>query len=310
MLNDRKYVQESLNSNLYYLRTLREFCANIEVSCLSNNINYRDQAKEIAKECEILGDRLMKYADGRITQSALDHEIFVTPYTYSLELLTEKLFPIEINTNITKNELELTAGDKYINEEIINEITSINQKSLEISAKFTTLCKTIHQKVMDNTLFFYSYPTFFEFMIYEIEIFIVDLKRLLNKDLVDPIFAINYEFLYTKKMITISTFLSGLIDPKYQEKINQVSTLTNQFSVLQKKYQTTSLTPSNQKELTMESIRLIDEFQKFIKNCIEDLLNKNIQLIVEPIFLDNMLTEVNYYRYILNVNEEKQQNYN
>ena len=38
MLNDVDYVQESIAINLYYLRTLREFCLNIQTSLIPLSI--------------------------------------------------------------------------------------------------------------------------------------------------------------------------------------------------------------------------------------------------------------------------------
>jgi len=38
MLSDSSFVLQTLNSNLYFLRTIREFATNIQLSFLSNNI--------------------------------------------------------------------------------------------------------------------------------------------------------------------------------------------------------------------------------------------------------------------------------
>ena len=40
MLSDSKFIENSLISNLYYLRTLREFCARVQLSLPSNYKEY------------------------------------------------------------------------------------------------------------------------------------------------------------------------------------------------------------------------------------------------------------------------------
>ena len=37
MLSDSKFIENSLISNLYYLRTLREFCARVQLSLPNTN---------------------------------------------------------------------------------------------------------------------------------------------------------------------------------------------------------------------------------------------------------------------------------
>lgn len=111
MLNDVDYVQESIAINLYYLRTLREFCLNIQTSLIPFQTAYIKEAELIALECEALGSQIASFASGLVSSDALDYQIYVTNYTLECEELTEKLFNVQINTDITKKELELKPGN-------------------------------------------------------------------------------------------------------------------------------------------------------------------------------------------------------
>ena len=55
MLSDSKFIENSLISNLYYLRTLREFCSRVQLSLPSNYKEYIDIAGKLDKQCEELG---------------------------------------------------------------------------------------------------------------------------------------------------------------------------------------------------------------------------------------------------------------
>ncbi len=138
MLSDSKFIENSLISNLYYLRTLREFCARVQLSLPSNYKEYIDIAGKLAKQCEELGSKIMKYANRNIPSVALNSDIFVTPYTLRLEELTNKLFAYDINTDITKQELALEPEIPKPNPELIQALEEINQEALNIANEFIT----------------------------------------------------------------------------------------------------------------------------------------------------------------------------
>ena len=80
MLSDSKFIENSLISNLYYLRTLREFCARVQLSLPSNYKEYIDTAGKLAKQCEELGSKIMKYANRNIPSVALNSDILTRFY--------------------------------------------------------------------------------------------------------------------------------------------------------------------------------------------------------------------------------------
>lgn len=310
MLKDEDYIKQSLTTNLFYLRTIREFCANLGLSFYQNNKEYIDRMEELAKRCERLGAKWVSYADGNISAETLQYQIFVTDYTYPLEELTEKLFGISINKDITRREGVLKPGTvTNPDAAFIESVTKANEESLQITNDFLSVCEEILEKMQNNELFSYSYPALISFMIHEAEIYKNDLMRLLSRDTVDPIYAINNEFWYNNEMLYIISFLKGFIDPSHNEEIEELDRLQKEFYNLANSYKKTTLSPDTQIELTKKSITLVNHFHDLLKELIEGVLNKRIYFIVEPLFLDNMYTEVNYFRYILNQNLEKQKVY-
>ena len=110
MINDNEFVEESLIINLYYLRTLREYTARIEVSLPEKYQDYIKKSRNLAKKAENLGAELLEISNNKIPEKALLSGIFLTKYTIELELLTEKLFGIDINTNLRIIEENLKPG--------------------------------------------------------------------------------------------------------------------------------------------------------------------------------------------------------
>lgn len=306
MLDDISFVGQSVNINLYFLRTLREFCATIELASLESNSENSKVAESIALRCEELGRLLVEYSNGNVSQKALDYQIFVTEFTLPIEELTEKLFSIKIATDITEEELNLTAGVPTAPSlELVNNIMRLNNDALEICNDLRELCVSIFVKQRSNDLFLYIYPSLLLFMIREIDIYKLELERLINKSAVDPIYASDIELLYSLVMQAVAGFLGGLIDPYNQEEVKTFSDFNDRFKEQVKLYRTVSITPDNQKELIQESIKLVDEFHEFMKSIIERVLDSKINFIIEPLFLDNMYTEINYFRYLLIGDYEK-----
>ena len=153
MISDTLLVQQSLINNLFYLRTLREFSVNIELSFFENNQEYINTAKDFRKKFEELATRTVNIAQNKLYPELLDSEIIVTPYTLDSELLTEKLFGIDIDTSLTEKEKSLTAGNGgEISQDIINEITSLNKDAYVVTQNFFDFMSNILQEMLKNDL--------------------------------------------------------------------------------------------------------------------------------------------------------------
>lgn len=300
MLNEVDFVRQTLTSNLYYLRTLREFATNIQLSFLQENSTYIDTARDFGKRCEELGQILIKYADGNVPKDALDNNIFVTKYTLDTELLTEKLFNVDIDTNITKKELSLTPGiQNNPSKEMIEELDSVNKRALVIVTNFINFCEDIIQKMSSNELFSYSYISIIEAMIVEMSLYKSTLERLIASQSIDPGYVVNYEYLFNNLLQRLSSFVRGLTDPSNDIVIIRAGSFANEFGVLANEYKESIANPDNSIDLEERTLDALERFRIFISDIIEDVLSARAYFIVEPIFLDNILTTTNYFKYIL-----------
>ncbi len=307
MLNDTQFVQESIAINLYYLRTLREFCLNLQTSLIAFQTTYIKEAEEIALSCEDIGNEITSFANGLVSQKALEYNIYVTDYTLECERLTEKLFNVKIDSNITKREQNLKGGNPTsVSNEIKEIMKKINDTAYDLANRFLTLSRKILDGINSNELFSYSYIALIEFMIYDTELFKTGLERLINQAQIDPSSVVNYEFYFNNSMKSISIFIKKLVDPKNTQISNEANWFENEFNKREEEYKVTALTPENQKNLTEKEEILVGEFHNFIEKCIEECLTRQAYFIIEPIFLDNMLTQINFFRYLLNYNRENQ----
>ena len=307
MLSEVNFVQESIAINLYYLRTLREFCLNIQTSLVPFEKGYISKAESIALSCERLGNDITSFASGMVSKEALDYQIYVTQYTLECEKLTEKLFNVDIDTGITEKELQLKSGEpKTVSQEMVDSMKRINAEAFSLADEFSKLCTEIVNKMEINELFSYSYIALTRFMIYETELFKSGLERLIQQFQIDPSSAANYEFYFNNSMRSIAVFIEKLVDPINEDIFDKAKWFENSFNEAEETYKTTPLTPDNQKALTEKETLLVKEFHNFMEECIKKLLAREAYFIIEPIFWDNMYTQINFFQYILNYNKKNQ----
>ena len=300
MLKEQDFLEQSLNSNLFYLRTLRDFCINIQLSFYGNS-EYIGRASSLAKQSQDLGRELITYTNGIIPKDAKEYQLYYTDYTLATEKLTEELFNLNLATDITENISNLTVGTNQAPTlENIKKIEDFNKKALTIATEFVNLAEEIRKKLLNNELFSYSYPLLYDYMIRTINIYKAELVRLEEKTVKDPILVVDTEYDYNITVYEIISFLRGLINPNAARYILELNELLNEeYPKLLDNYNNLPLSPENQLMLSEESLRLLRKTRILIKDMLKDLLDANLYFIIEPLAIDNFYRNTNYFLYII-----------
>ena len=300
MLKEQDFLEQSLNSSLFYLRTLRDFCINIQLSFYGNS-EYIGRASSLAKQSQDLGRELVTYTNGIIPKDAKEYQLYYTDYTLATEKLTEELFNLNLATDITENISNLTVGTNQAPTlENIKKIEDFNKKALTIATEFVNLDEEIRKKLLNNELFSYSYPLLYDYMIRTINIYKAELVRLEEKIVKDPILVVDTEYDYNITVYEIISFLRGLINPNAARYILELNELLNEeYPKLLDNYNNLPLSPENQLILSEESLRLLRKTRILIKDMLKDLLDANLYFIIEPLAIDNFYRNTNYFLYII-----------
>ena len=307
MLTEEEFYKESIDANLYYLRTLRDFCINIELSFYGDN-PYKGRAALLARESQDLGREIVTLTNGKVPSKGLNYQIFYTEYTLPIERLTEKLFNLNLGTDITEMQLKLTPTDTFeVNDELITTLTSFNDRATSIANEFINLAREIRDEMTSNNLFSYSYPTMYNFMIITIELYIGELNRLKERIRKDPIIALDTEYGYNITAYEITSFLRGLIDPNATSYIEVLNNILNEiYPQLLEDYNSLPLSPENQQNLTERSIAVIRRIRLLISNMLRDLLDAKLYFIIEPLAIDNFYRNINYFLYALDADMKEE----
>lgn len=300
MLNNEDLLNASLMIGLVYLMTLREFCLNINFSFLENNQSYKDSAMNFYQKFTELTKNLLKYADGNLSQEFLNSGVLVTEYTIPTVELTEKLFDTTISLDTINAMKNIKPGiPQNVSNETIEQIETINKVSLVISLNFKDFLTEIFERENKNQLFSYLYPYLIRKMIEEVQLYILLLERLIRKLNTDPSFALNYEYQSINLLKAFGMFLRSYIDLSRRDLIVKTQSFIIETENLLSEYKDTSLSPDNQRKLTEKSEKLSIRFSEFLASVIEQLLDTDVYLIVEPIFLDNMYRSLKISKYFI-----------
>ena len=306
MITDREFYIQSLRDHLYYLRTIRGFCITIELSFYKNNEEYISIAEDFSRKSEELSKEAISYTGGLISNEALKNNIYVSEYTLPCEELTEKLFGIFIDTTITKEELNFREGiNQNINSELINNIKILNNKALTFAKNFKIFCNDIKEKLDSNKLFSFSYIDFFSYLFDEVDTYTEDLERIIAMESYSPIYATGFAYNFANTLLKTTKFIRDWIDPSNSDVFDLASYYVNAFNEIIDRYLKSDISPDSQEELSKTMKNLLVDYQDFIKNLLERLVNFEIYFITPPVSIDNIYTSVNFYKFIMDLESEE-----
>lgn len=304
LLTDREFFIQSLRDHLYYLRSIRGFCITIELSFYKNNNEYINIAQNFASKCDELGREAISYTGGFVSREALANQIYVSEFSLPCELLTEKLFGIEIDTAFTEEELSFQAGmNENINSDIINNIKRLNEKALTFAQNFKMFCNEIRTKLDNNELFSFSYSDFFSYLFDEVDTYILDLQRLLAMEGYSPIYAVGYEYKFATTLQKTARFIRDWVDVSSKDVFDLATYYVNSFGEIIDLYLKASISPDVQETLAKNTNALLVDYQDFLRNILRRLLNRELYFITPPVSIDNIYTSVNFYKFVLSLQE-------
>ena len=306
LLTDKEFYIQSLRDHLYYLRSIREFCLTIELSFYKNNGEYIALSQNFADKANSLAKEALSYTGGLVSSEALTSGIYVTEFSLPCELLTEKLFGINIDTTFTEEELKFQAGlNQNINESLIKNIQRLNEKALIFAQNFKMFCNEIREKLDSNQLFSFSYSDFFSYLFDEVDSYILDLQRIIAMEGYSPIYAVGYEYKFATTLQKTARFIRDWVDVSSSDIFDLANYYVNSFGEIIDLYLKASISPEVQEDLAINTNNLLSDYQDFLKNILTKLINGDLYFITPPVSIDNIYKSVNFYKFVLDIEEKE-----
>ena len=306
MLTDKEFYIQSLRDHLYYLRSIKEFCLTIELSFYKNNAEYIAISQNFADKANSLGKEALSYTGGFISENALESNIYVTEFSLPCEVLTEKLFGINVDTSFTEEELKFQAGlNQNINDTLVSNIKRLNEKALVFAQNFKMFCNEIREKLDNNELFSFSYSDFFSYLFDEVESYILDLQRIIAMEGYSPIYAVGYEYNFATTLQKTARFIRDWVDVSSSDVFDLANYYVNSFGEIIDLYLKASISPEVQENLATNTNNLLIDYQDFLRNILRRLINGDLYFITPPVSIDNIYKSVNFYKFVLDIEDKE-----
>ena len=294
MIENKEIFNESLVNHIYYAGTIRSFCSTIGLTFFKNNQDYIDRAISLGYRATDIINKALLYLDKNLAKIILDNDVYITKYTKELDLLTEKLFDISLIIGVDKD-IEILNNRETVNyDNVIGKIELLNNESLILINDFKEYCSEVKTKLDNGELFSYLYPDFFNYMYDEISVYGRDIERIISKKDYTKFYLEEYVYYFNELLRESALYIRGFLDTREQDIFDMASYYINAFANLTEKY-----LKNRDDSLNIETEKLVTRYKEFIESIIEKLLKKEIYFITPPITLDNFLTNVNVYLYII-----------
>lgn len=294
MLTNKDIYEESLVNHIYFAGSIRSFCTTIGLTFFKNNQIYIDKAIALGYRATDIINESVILMNKEIAGAVLENDVYITPYTKDLDLLTEKLFDISLVIGVDKDIEILTNRENANYDLVIDRINNLNNESLTLINDFKEFVTEIKNKLINGSLFSYLYLDFFNYMFDEISVYGRDIKRIESKNDYTDFYLREFVYYFNELLRESAKYIRGFLDTKEQESFDKASYFVNAFASLTEKY-----LKNKDESLNIETERLVIEYKKYIVDLIEKLLKKEIYFITPPVTLDNFLTNINVYLFIL-----------
>ena len=294
MIDNKEIYYESLANHIFFASSIRSFCTSIGLTFFKNNQDYIDRAITFGYRATDIINKTIFYMDKELANNIIKNDVYITPYTKELALLTEKLFDINLLISIDEDmELLKSRGNIEFNNDNLKKIEKLNNEALSLISDFKGFCSEIKTKMDNGELFSYLYPDFFNYMYDEISVYGRDIERINSKKDYSKFYLDEFAYYFNELLRESALYIRGFLDTKYQDIFDMASFYINAFSNLSLNYL------KNKDDLTIETEKLVTNYKQFITDIIEKLLKAKIYFIIPPITLDNFLTCTNVYLFLI-----------
>lgn len=299
-MNNNEYIRLSLELHLFFDRIMKEHSFFLETSFTKKDNELKRVANNFQKLFSDILERIITLADGNISEKLLSSNEIVTKNTLDAENKTSNLSGVNINTNITKRELNLRGGTITNNYQLLNSIGSINRQTLPAIKNLIDFKNDILNKVLSCKMYTTNYPLLIKHIMDEAKMYYNLLTKVENRDPFTENYIYEQELFWNNIMKEHAQFIRGLLDPSEKKLIYTADKYASEYETIINNYS------NNPNSLTNISLSETISFKDFKVAGEEGILNCKIRSIIIPLLADHVVREANHFIRILR-NADKNQ---
>lgn len=300
MLTNEQFTRKSLDTNLFFLRIMKEHSIFIETAFTPKNTQLAQQADNFKNEFTVLLAQAVHLSNGVVSPEVLASGEIVTNFTLNSERISEFYTGVSINSNITTEELSLTGGlFSNITPRPVQQVAELNQRAITATTALAEFKGRILNDVLCCKLFTTNYPLLIDHIRREALFFLNVLTHLQNRQelIINPL---EQEAFWNRIMAEHAKFIRGLLDPTEVQLFNTADNFGKIFDALTAQALSAANQPIALPQITAESLRATINIRNFKAQGTEGLLACTVKSIAYPLLGDHVIREANHYIRLLN----------
>lgn len=292
-MNQRDYIRLSLELHLFFARIMKEHSLFLETAFVKDDKELRKIANDFQKIFSDILEKIIYLADGNVSSEFLSSNEIVTKNTLDAENITQNLSGVAIDTNITLREINLNSENIVVSEQLINNISNINRKTLPVIENLIYFKNDILNRVLSCKLYTTNYPLLIEHIMNEAKMYYTLLSKVERKEPFTENYIYEQELFWNNIMKEHAEFIRGLLDSSEKELILTADKYADEYEQIIKNYSNNPLYLSN------ISLNETINFRDFKIAGEEGILNCKIKSIIIPLLADHVVREANHFIRIL-----------
>lgn len=304
ILNNRKFITNSLGLHLFFMRIMKEHMFFIQASFTPQNFGLSEKAAFLREEASNFLAKVVSVSKGNISKEDIASEDIVTDYTVSAEEASSYYTNIPIDTSITIKEQSfknITYDIKTIN---TNEVIELNKEAHALVTQIINYKTTLLEQVLKCSLFTLNYPLLIDHILREAKKYLEQIENIQNqRDFNNSRELIQQEIFWNNIMAEHSKFIRGLLDPTEEDLIETANMFANKFDELNLLAKMAQNNVESLSNITYQNLEEAEKIKAFKQQGTQGLINCKIKSIILPLLADHVLREANHYIKILKMYE-------
>lgn len=298
MITSTEYVKQSLETNLFFLRIMKEHMIFASAALTQRDAGLVPILMDMKNKFEELLMYTVNLSNGVIPPESLAAGDILTQYTFRAEVMTQYYTGLPINTEITRMEAGLAGNPaQAVNPMLEQSVNMLNQQIIIMLTTAIQNQKLLLSNVLSCRMFTSMYPLMLDHVTREAEHYLEHLQTLQNhQSLKDgPHMAAEAEVFWNNIMGEHSKFIRGMLDPSEEESIRKANGFAGEFDELVK----AAREALNKLELvpgvTRRSTAATTDLRDFKEQGTIGILECKLRSIILPLLSDHVLREANHY---------------
>ncbi len=292
-MNQNDYVRLSLELHLFFDRIMKEHSFFLETAFTEKDNNLKRIAWDFQKNFSIILTRVINLANNNVSQDFLSSNEMITTNTFEAERKTSNLSGVEIDTNITRQQQQLRSGITNANEQLANNISTINRNTLPLIQNLIDFKSNVLNSVLSCRMYTTNYPLLIRHIINEAKMYYDLLSKIENRQPFDRNCIYEQELFWNNIMKEHAEFIRGLLDPTEKDLMMTANRYAEEYEAILRQYH------NNQMNLRNISLNETIQFRNFKIADEEGILNCKVKSIIVPLLADHVLREANHFIRIL-----------